>query len=378
MKKTYIFILCLSFLLAGCNLPTNNPASATETVSPAPSATQTLPASPTPSPTITETPTITPTPTVMATIQPMTGILINNTNIRARPSKGGSERLGGLFYNQGVKVIGRNDRANWYWIVYAEAPSGTAWILASAVDLQGEIGLLPIVIFPEDPDKPVAVPPLLPLSTGAALPLNPPGPEARTGVAVQLLNVRVGPGTGYLSLGTIPIGTIMSFTGRVDDNSWYQIEYPSGLEGRAWISGDLVKLEFGPKLLPIYNFLATPVTEAPPQPEEPQTTPEGGTPVAATETPIPPSATPNLPSGIVTAQINVRSGPASLFESLGLLDANSRVIITGKTLNGNWLQIEYASAPGGRGWVAAAYVTLNSDISKLPYFDNQGTPMPQP
>ncbi|MDX9991073.1 MAG: SH3 domain-containing protein [Anaerolineales bacterium] len=378
MQKNYILVLCLSIFLAGCNLPTNSPATATETLRPAASATQTLTPSQTPSPTVTATASITPTPSLMATIQPMTGILINNTNIRARPSKGGSERLGGLFYNQAVKVIGRNERANWYWIIYPDSASGTAWILASAVDLQGEIGLLPIVIFPEDPDKPVAVGPLLPLSTGAALPLNPPGPQARTGVAVQLLNVRVGPGTGYLPLGTIPIGATLSFTGRVEDNSWYQIEYPSGLDGRAWISGELVKLDFGPKLLPLYNFLATPVTEAPPALEEPLATPESGAPPAASATPIPPSATPNLPSGIVTTQINVRSGPASSFESFGLLEANSRVIITGKTLNGNWLQIEYASAPGGRGWAAAAYITLNSDISKLPYFDNQGTPLPAP
>jgi uncharacterized protein YraI len=378
MKNILLTTIVLSLLLAGCSMPGATSATATETASPSATATLTLTPSETPTPLPTETPTITPTPTIMPTIQPVTGILINNTNIRARPSKGGSERLGGLFYNQAVKVIGRNDRANWFWIIYEEAPNGTAWILASAVNLQGEIGLLPIVIFPEDPDKPVAVAPLLPLSTGAPLPLNPPGPDARIGVAVQLLNVRVGPGTGYLSLGTIPNGTTLSFTGRVDDDSWFQIEYPSGLDGRAWVSGDLVKLDFGRKLLPIYNFLATPVTEAPAQPEEPTAAPEGGTPQPATETPIPPSATPNLPSGIVTAQINVRSGPASSYESLGLLNPNDRVIITGKTLNGNWLQIEYASAPGGRGWVAFAYVTLNSDISKVPYFDNQGTPMPQP
>ena len=71
-------------------------------------------------------------PTIMPTIQPVTGILINNTNIRARPSKGGSERLGGLFYNQAVKVIGRNDRANWFWIIYEDAPNGTAWILGAS------------------------------------------------------------------------------------------------------------------------------------------------------------------------------------------------------------------------------------------------------
>lgn len=378
MQKITLFVCVLSLLLAGCSMPTSTETTPTEAASPSASPSPTLTPSQTPTPLPTETPTITPTPTIMPTIEPVTGILRAPTNVRARPSKGGSDRLGGVYFNQAVKVIGRNDRANWLWIVYPEAPNGTAWILASAVDLEGEIGLLPIVIFPEDPDKPLALPPLLPLSTGAPLPLNQPGADASTGNALQLLNVRVGPGLGYLSLGTIPSGTLLSMTGRLEDNSWFQIEYPSGLDGRAWVSGDLVKLNDGAKKLPLYNLLATPVTQAPPQPEEPAVTSEGGTPLPATETPIPPSATPSLPTGIVTAQINVRSGPASSFESLGMLNPNERVFITGRTLNGAWLQVEYPSAPGERGWVAAAYVTLNSDISKVPYFDNQGTPIPQP
>lgn len=378
MKKISLLFCVFSVLLAGCNLPNSAEATPTEAASPSATLTLTLTPSETPTPLPTDTPTITPTPTIMPTIEPMTGILRAPTNVRARPSRGGSERLGGVYFNQAVKVIGRNDQANWLWIIYPEAPNGTAWILASAVDLEGEIGLLPIIIFPESPDKPLALPPLLPPSTGAPLPLNPPGADAMLGTANQLLNVRVGPGTGYLSLGTIPGGTALSMTGRLEDNSWFQIEYPSGLDGRAWVAGNLVKLDVGAKLLPIYNRLATPVTEAPPQPEGQDAPPEGGASEPATETPIPPTSTPSLPSGNVTAQINVRSGPASSFESLGMLNPNERVFITGRTLNGVWLQIEYASAPGGRGWVAAAYVTLNSDISKVPYFDNQGTPMPQP
>jgi uncharacterized protein YraI len=379
MKKIILLLCLLSLLLAGCNLPTSAAATPTEAASPSATLTLTPTPSETPTPLPTDTPTITLTPTIMPTIEPMTGILRAPTNVRARPSRGGSERLGGVYFNQAVKVIGRNDLANWLWIIYPEAPNGTAWILASAVDLEGEIGLLPIVIFPENPDKPLALPPLLPPSTGEPLPLNPPGADAMLGTANQLLNVRIGPGTGYLSLGTIPGGTALSMTGRLEDNSWFQIEYPSGLDGRAWVAGNLVKLDVGAKLLPIYNRLATPVTEAPPQPEGQDAAPEEGeTPVPPTETPIPPTSTPSLPSGTVTAQINVRNGPASSFESLGMLNPNERVFITGRTLNGVWLQIEYVSAPGGRGWVAAAYVTLNSDISKVPYFDNQGTPMPQP
>jgi hypothetical protein len=61
-----------------------------------------------------------------------------------------------------------------------------------------------------------------------------------------------------------------------------------------------------------------------------------------------------------------------------MLNINDDVRITGQTLNGVWLQIEYPASPDGKGWVATAYITLYSNINKLPYFDNQGTPLPQP
>jgi hypothetical protein len=248
MKKTILSLLALSLLLSACNLPgaalQNPPKRArhegiTPTLTLTPSQTATLAP--------TETPTITPTPTIMPTIEPMTGVLRAPTNIRARPSKGGSDRLGGMYFNQAVKVIGRNDRANWLWIIYPDSPSGTAWILSSAVDLQGEIGLLPIIIFPETliprwPCRRSCRP-----AMAQRCRIEPPGPDAMLGTAVQLLNVRVGPGLGYLSIGTLPGGTVMSMTGRIEENTWLQIEYPSGPGGRAWVSAELVKLDVGMK-----------------------------------------------------------------------------------------------------------------------------------
>ncbi len=376
-KKIALLVCAFSFFLAGCSLPGADPYTPSASAAPSQTPSLTLPPSQTPTPTVTDTPIPTLTPTILPTIEPFSGVLRGPTNVREKPSKGGGDRLGGLYFNQSVKVIGRNDRANWLWIIYPEAPGGTAWILASAVDLQGELGWLPIIIYPAGADIPLALPPLLPANPGAAaLPLNPPGAGAQIGTAQQLLNVRVGPGVGYLSLGTLGAGTLLSMTGRVEDNSWFQIEYPSGRDGRAWVSGDLVSLADGPKKLPLYNFLATPVTAGPLQPEAPAEAQAPAFP--ASETPIPASPTPDLPNGTVTVQINVRSGPAQNFEAFGLLNFNDRVIITGQSLNGLWFQIEYAASPSGRGWVASSYIKLNSDLSKVPYFDNQGTPLPQP
>ena len=44
-------------------------------------------------------------------------------------------------------------------------------------------------------------------------------------------------------------------------------------------------------------------------------------------------------SGLVIQKINVRNGPAATFESLGVLNPNDVVFITGKDPSGAWIQI---------------------------------------
>jgi hypothetical protein len=142
--------------------------------------------------------------------------------------------------------------------------------------------------------------------------------------------------------------------------------------------GELVKFEGEYAGLPFYNQLATPVEQdggasansASTEPPPSESTPVD---ISASDTPAP-----DLPYGTTLAQINVRSGPASSFESYGLMQANERVNILGQTLNGLWFQIEYASSPTGSAWVSSQYVRLMSDIRDLPYFNNDGSPVAGP
>lgn len=55
-------------------------------------------------------------------------------------------------------------------------------------------------------------------------------------------------------------------------------------------------------------------------------------------------------------QINVRAGPSSITERVGVLLIQQEANATGRY--GDWIQIEYPGAPGGRGWVYAPLVTL--------------------
>lgn len=87
----------------------------------------------------------------------------------------------------------------------------------------------------------------------------------------------------------------------------------------------------------------------------------------ASQTALPPTIAPTASpiTAIVTTQINVRSGPSATYDSLGLLNPNDLVVITGKDPGGKWIQIEFANAPAGRGWAAAEFLQI-SNIDSLP------------
>jgi uncharacterized protein YraI len=74
---------------------------------------------------------------------------------------------------------------------------------------------------------------------------------------------------------------------------------------------------------------------------------------------------------LVQQQINVRSGPGTDFNSLGILNPQDVVNLTGKDPNGAWLQIEFASGPEGKGWVNAAFVQAPG-VENLPIVAESG------
>jgi uncharacterized protein YraI len=374
--RFFVSVLLL-LLLSACGLPSLSAATATPVPSDTPQPSSTLSPTNTLEPIATFSPEPTLPPTIMPTIEPMTAIANTSVTFRSEPRKG-SDNMGGVYGNQAVKVIARNAAATWFYIIAPDAPSGMAWVLASAFTLQGDLTTLPIAIFPQDSSTPLLLPPIIHNIAGTPLPLNPPAPGAKTATIVQLAKVRVGPGIGYMEMGLLNPGTVIVLTGRIEGNAWLQIEYPSGLDGRGWVLGELVKFEGEYAGLPFFNLLATPEEKEESVSAEPAATDA----LSAVETPvdtlIAPTPTADKPYGLTLAQINVRSGPASSYQSYGLIEANERVNILGQTLNGLWYQIEYPSATTGVAWVSSQYVKVMSDITGLPYFNNDGSPLPKP
>ena len=71
-------------------------------------------------------------------------------------------------------------------------------------------------------------------------------------------------------------------------------------------------------------------------------------------------------------QINVRSGPGTAYEKIGVLLAGQTVPAKGRSPGGEWILVDYPGVEGGHGWVYA----VNVDIfgGELPVAEPPPTP----
>ncbi len=192
-------------------------------------------------------------------------------------------------------------------------------------------------------------PTLVCTDTPPSLPTDTPLDTAATATAQYIqgtltikVNVRSGPGTSYASLGQLEAGQKVQITVRDAAGAWYRILYPGAPSGTGWLTAQYVTLATGAQV-----------------------------PVDATPT----TTTSAGPQGRVLQLLNVRSGPGTTFDSLGQIQANAMVTLTGKDAAAAWFQIGYPSGPGGYAWVTAQYVQTDASGS-LPVLDAYGTPVP--
>ncbi len=172
--------------------------------------------------------------------------------------------------------------------------------------------------------------------------------EGTTGAQV---NVRSAPSSNANALGLLPASTRVQVIGRDSSDQWLMVIYPPSSSTTGWVAAGFITLEGR-------EISSLPVMQASAQ----------DLPPAA---PLEPSPTVNPYFATIKTTINVRSGPASAFDSLGMIEAGKVVVLTGRNEINTWYRIEYPIGTEQVGWVAAAYVdALN--LQGLPYYDNQG------
>jgi len=181
-------------------------------------------------------------------------------------------------------------------------------------------------------------PTLTPPPTQTPLPpLPPPTTTPVEGTASTQINVRSEPSTISEVLGIISANAKVQIVGKDPGGNWWQILYRQGTDGKGWVTAQYVTTAGKP------------------------------------EVPVIGGANPNNANAAVIQQkLNIRSGPGTDFNSIGTLNPQDVINLTGKDANGAWLQINFSAGPAGKGcWVSAGFVQAR-DVDKLPIVSDTG------
>lgn len=91
------------------------------------------------------------------------------------------------------------------------------------------------------------------------------------------------------------------------------------------------------------------------------------------------TSTPSGPMAIVVPgpepQINLRSGPNTTYDKVGVLLVGQKVPAKGRSPGGDWIMVEYPGVPGGVAWVWSAFVSIDPPVD-LPVVEAPPTPTP--
>ena len=207
--RTIFIAIAFMLMLAACGLDVSNPTPAT----PVPVIiTSTLP------PTLTPQATDTPTPPIVTTTPvPVEGTTTTQLNVRAEPSTG-SAALGMIAPFVKVQIFGKDPSGSWLQIAYAQGTDGKGWVTAAYVQVKAAAEIPAI---------------------GGAAGLG-SGPS---GLVIQQLNVRSGPGTDYKSLGVLNPNDVVYLIGKNDIGSWLQIKFTGGTDDKGWVTATFIKAD---------------------------------------------------------------------------------------------------------------------------------------
>jgi uncharacterized protein YraI len=314
-------------------------------------------------------------------------------------------------------VIGVSPDGLWWVIRVPSVDVGQGWLAGENVQT-ANVESVPII----EP------PPMLEI-----LPAPTPQPGAPTLTALTVVNVRSGPGQDYQSYGYLDREQTASVIGISSDNLWWVIELPSGEARQGWVSGGYVSTE-NVEEVPVIELEPDLPPDGTPSPGESSLTAnlnadihngpgpdfyvfgvlgEGesavvngvssdglwwlitvedlessqgwvsdelvstenieGVPVVESELGPTPETTPSADSATVTAiaNVNVRSGPATGFGKVGLIEFGQVALIIGVSPDRAWWLIRLPTPEGGQGWVSASYVNAKN-TANVPVVSAEG------
>ena len=157
-----------------------------------------------------------PSAVVESNISPVEGMTTTQVNVRAGPSTA-SESLGLIGPFMKVGVIGKDASGSWYQIIYKESSAGKGWVRAEFVQANASAEI-PLVETTS--------------SSGSAV----------SGLVIQKVNVRNGPGVDYELLGVLNSSDVVFITGKDADGKWIQVEFASSPDGKGWVTAEFLQM----------------------------------------------------------------------------------------------------------------------------------------
>ena len=173
-----------------------------------------------------------PPEVVVPTAAPGVPLVTANTAINVRSGPGMNYPIYGVA-PQGAQaqVLGKSEDGGWWNIAVSteNIAVGNAWVSADYVTAQGTENV------------PVVPTPPLPPDVG----FPPPGADAPTVTAIDVINVRSGPGSEYPSYGKAPIGAVAPVVGINADGTWYVVQVAPEIspDNAGWVKADYVTLD---------------------------------------------------------------------------------------------------------------------------------------
>ncbi len=89
------------------------------------------------------------------------------------------------------------------------------------------------------------------------------------------------------------------------------------------------------------------------------------------------TGTPTGPVIVVPDQVNVRTGPSTEYQLIGVLIAGQTAPAIGRTAGGDWIQVAYVGVPNNVAWVYSPFVVLDPPGAFLPIIEPPPTATPR-
>lgn len=199
--------------------------------------------------------------------------------------------------------------------------------------------------------------------------------EGLTGKATSTINVRSGPGNGYVVLGVLRRSSEVSIVGQSDDGEWLQIEYPIHSNLHGWVivtslevQGDLAGVAIAtPETLPMADVPTYEAVATVPAELTPEVTPT----VTSTPAPALPdlAVSGSLVSGGVLVVTVTNQGTGALAATavdVGIFDVSGSPMLNSTTAS------VQALAPGASIDIRTGYLPLGGPPQVLVIVDPNG------